>query len=637
MALIKKPTGGVPVQSSRPSAAASAHDADAQRKKARTFAKQQQAAERIAAATSQLASSTTETAASTRELKKNGEQISSAATQAAANSEQVLKACQDAMVMIEGAVTDSGQARERGNSLKQTLTTLGDNVIMSINATRDAALRATNSVKVISDLEVQAENIGQIVKAVGRIADQTNLLALNAAIEAARAGMHGKGFAVVADEVRTLAEISEKSAKEIQELVSQFQAEVKRCAELVKLAAETAGGAANKGDGITEGLTNIQTLSTDVAKAAQDVFDAASEARQRVGGIQKNAETASAASAQQSSSVDWAVRTLDEQATAMTQIESAVQDLAGIAEDLKTSSDITKSSEEVAAAAEELSSTVNEISSVSGQLVSAIEEIRKGGEQQAEAARQAAEALVVVKGNADVADERAKEGEEAITAMRNQFGEVCDMMEGLISEVTLACEQNDKGSELTIALASIARKVEKIVDAISTVSVQTNMLAVNGSIEAARAGEFGKGFVVVSTDIRNLAQDSSENAERIKDMVRDVQEQVITARSDLTSNSGAARAETEKVKVLVGGFGSIRNEIDGLLSNARNIITQAAKVAEGVVIVTDRASKVNEAASAVAAVVAEAATSAKQQAQGTAELAEAIEEIASLADELQNG
>lgn len=637
MALIKKPTSGAPAPATRSSSAASAHDVEAQRKKARTFAKQQQAAERIAAAASELASSTTETAVSTRELKKNGEQIAVAARQAATNSEQVLKSCQDAMVMIEGAVTDSAQARERGNTLKQTLIALSDNISLSINATRDAANRATNSVKVISDLEVQAENIGQIVKAVGRIADQTNLLALNAAIEAARAGMHGKGFAVVADEVRTLAEISEKSAKEIQELVSQFQSEVKRCAELVKLAAETAGGAANKGDGITEGLGNIQSLSIEVAKAAQDVFDAASEAKVRVGGIQKNAETASAASVQQTTSVDWAVRTLDEQTTAMEQIEGAVQDLANTAEDLKTSSDITKSSEEVAAAAEELSSTVNEISSVSAQLVDAIEEIRKGGEQQYEAARQAGEALIVVKSNADTADIRAKEGEQAITDMKNQFGEVCNMMESLISEVILACEQNDKGSELGVALAAIARKVEKIVDAISTVSVQTNMLAVNGSIEAARAGEFGKGFVVVSTDIRNLAQDSSENAERIKDMVRDVQEQVVTARSDLTNNSSAARAETEKVKILVGGFGSITSEIDGLLSNAQNIIVQAGKVAEGVVSVTYTAGQVNEASAAVAAAVAEATTSAKQQAQGTAELAEAIEEIASLADELQNG
>ena len=70
-----------------------------------------------------------------------------------------------------------------------------------------------------------------MVKAVARIADQTNLLALNAAIEAARAGQHGKGFAVVADEVRTLAETSEKSARDIQELIGQIQKDVKVIAE----------------------------------------------------------------------------------------------------------------------------------------------------------------------------------------------------------------------------------------------------------------------------------------------------------------------------------------------------------------------------------------------------------------------
>jgi methyl-accepting chemotaxis protein len=83
----------------------------------------------------------------------------------------------------------------------------------------------------VAELEQQAANIGDIVKAVARIADQTNLLALNAAIEAARAGQHGKGFAVVADEVRTLAETSEKSAKQIQDLVGQIQQEVQVIAE----------------------------------------------------------------------------------------------------------------------------------------------------------------------------------------------------------------------------------------------------------------------------------------------------------------------------------------------------------------------------------------------------------------------
>jgi methyl-accepting chemotaxis protein len=102
-----------------------------------------------------------------------------------------------------------------------------------------AARRQAGSVEMVADLEKQAASIGDIVKAVARIADQTNLLALNAAIEAARAGKHGKGFAVVADEVRTLAETSEKSAKQISDLVGQIQQEVKVIAEGISSSAKS--------------------------------------------------------------------------------------------------------------------------------------------------------------------------------------------------------------------------------------------------------------------------------------------------------------------------------------------------------------------------------------------------------------
>ena len=70
----------------------------------------------------------------------------------------------------------------------------------------------------MAQLSEQAGTIGDVTQTVSQVSDQTNLLALNAAIEAARAGDHGRGFAVVADEVRALAEISEKSARDVQGL-----------------------------------------------------------------------------------------------------------------------------------------------------------------------------------------------------------------------------------------------------------------------------------------------------------------------------------------------------------------------------------------------------------------------------------
>jgi methyl-accepting chemotaxis protein len=94
----------------------------------------------------------------------------------------------------------------------------------------------------------------------------------------------------------------------------------------------------------------------------------------------------------------------------------------------------------------------------------------------------------------------------------------------------------------------VSRRIDKIVDAITTVSIQTNMLAVNGSIEAARAGEFGKGFVVVATDIRNLAHDSAENADRIKDLVKGCRTRSASSAATSTRSPPSALSEVEKAK-----------------------------------------------------------------------------------------
>lgn len=83
-----------------------------------------------------------------------------------------------------------------------------------------------NIVDKIINLVKTAENIGQIISIIIRIARQTNLLSINATIEAARAGEAGKGFAVVASEVKKLAEDTQKAGENISTLISSITKEL---------------------------------------------------------------------------------------------------------------------------------------------------------------------------------------------------------------------------------------------------------------------------------------------------------------------------------------------------------------------------------------------------------------------------
>jgi methyl-accepting chemotaxis protein len=96
-----------------------------------------------------------------------------------------------------------------------------EKTILAINTLAD---RVNESSEKLGEVEHATLNIVKILDVIRGIADQTNLLALNAAIEAARAGEQGRGFAVVADEVRSLAQRTQGSTQEIQNMIEQLQA-----------------------------------------------------------------------------------------------------------------------------------------------------------------------------------------------------------------------------------------------------------------------------------------------------------------------------------------------------------------------------------------------------------------------------
>jgi methyl-accepting chemotaxis protein len=638
MALVKKSlvqfqgTSGTEVKNS----AVAAREAEAQRKKARTLAKQQQAAERIAAATAQLSSGINEAASAAEELKRASDQIASGAEEASGAAQECLAAFKQVAVAIARQLQNADISRAKAEGTQQLLARTSADITTLVTNVAVAAQRQNASVQLVAELEKLAANIGDIIRAVVRIADQTNLLALNAAIEAARAGKHGKGFAVVADEVRTLAETSEKSAKQISDLVGQIQQEVKIIAQGISASASVVEGEVENGKIITQQLEQVRLDALEIVKGVVEIAAGASQSSVAAEQALKGTEAIASAAEEQSAASEESSKTVAEQTQALAECEETAKNLSELTEELKNSTDVAKSAEEVASAAEELSSAVAEINRSGTQIMVAIEQIRKGAEVQSSATEEAAAAITQIEKGAELAQNRAAIGTDKIVAMKNLLATNKCSIDALITGVSTSAAASRTSIKQIKDLELVARRIDKIVDAITTVSIQTNMLAVNGSIEAARAGEFGKGFVVVATDIRNLAHDSAENADRIKDLVKTVQDQIGLVGRDLDEIVLTAASEVEKAKSSTANLILIETDIAQVETGQKEILAASTEIAGAITQVKIAIEQISSAAQEADKAATESATAARQQSQGAEELAAAIEEIASLADELQS-
>jgi methyl-accepting chemotaxis protein len=598
-----------------------------------TAGRKQKIEERVAAATEELASGITQAASAAEELRRAMEQIASGAEEAASASQQTLAVAARTSATLRQARDRADAARRRTDTLQGLLADSANQIGAWAANIRHNGERQAGSVAIIEQLSQQAVNVSDVTKTVGQVSDQTNLLALNAAIEAARAGDHGRGFAVVADEVRALAESSEKSARDAQSLAEQIQDQVGSVASMIGAAAAGAAAEAGRSETLIAALGELRKEVSVLALSNQAIATAATEAEAAARETQKGAEIISAASEEQAAAAAETLRSIEQQSAALDESQSATQSLAALAGDLDGNG--VARADQLASAAEQLSTAVQEISGAASQIMLAVDQIGRGGQQQASATQQASAALDQIEKTARAASESGAASIERAAQVQHMLAEVRVAVTDLSSGVARSLDTTRRSLGLIVGLEGISRSVDKIVDGIAMVSIQTNMLAVSGSVEAARAGEFGKGFAVVSKDIRSLARDSGENASRIKDTVRAIQDQIAAVRRELEQIIAAAETDNQRNATVLGSLGTIEREMAEIAVGSEQIRAAADSILVSLIEAARGAQQVAAMAEQAGSATAEAAAAAKQQARGAEDLAAAIEEIASLAEDIR--
>ena len=243
----------------------------------------------IASAAEQLSAVTEQTSAGVNSQKVETDQVATAMNEMAATVQEVARNAEEAS---EAAVAADVQARE------------GDRVVgEAIAQIERLATEVGNSTIAMGDLKRESDKIGSVLDVIKSVAQQTNLLALNAAIEAARAGEAGRGFAVVADEVRSLAQRTQKSTEEIEELIVGLQNGTQQVATimdnsrgLTDSSVELTRRAGSALESITRTVSTIQAMNSQIATAAEQQSAVAEEINRSVLNVRDVSEQTSSAS-----------------------------------------------------------------------------------------------------------------------------------------------------------------------------------------------------------------------------------------------------------------------------------------------------------------------------------------------------
>lgn len=229
-----------------------------------------------------------------------------------------------------------------------------------------------------------------------------------------------------------------------------------------------------------------------------------------------------------------------------------------------TSEQVASSSEQLLESTEQTYSATNHVVSSIQEVASTIEVQGKNTEESAQSIAEITNGIQQVTGSINIVAEAANE-----TMIQANKGNT--YIQKVVGQVENIYQTSTDTIQVMKKLENRSIEIGKIIDVITDIASQTNLLALNAAIEAARAGEHGKGFSVVADEVRKLAEQSSQSANQIIDLIKLIQNDTTTAVKMSNEGNIVAKEGLKLAEETGNSFDEILKSIESVSSQMQEL------------------------------------------------------------------